>query len=108
MQSNESQGQRHPQGDLAKIAAQIDEVTVGRPEKKAKFCTHIQKVIHEAENYGQYLRGEWQKAKDAGWTQYDENKREPEWFLWSCPSWWSCHGFYFSDDEWLQVYFYIK
>jgi Schlafen, AlbA_2 len=128
MQSNESQGQRRRQGDLAEIAAQIDEVTVGHPEKKAKFCKRIQKVIQEAENYGRYLRDEWQKAKalgpaerpttlaeyekakETGLTYYDEKKDKEEWF------WWTAHSndfmmgrpVYFSGDECLHVQFYIR
>ncbi|MHC4488581.1 MAG: hypothetical protein ACYSW7_05305 [Planctomycetota bacterium] len=110
MQSNESQGQRHPQGYVAEIASQIAEVIVGHPEKKAKFCTHIQKVIHEAENYAQYLRGEWQKAKETGLTYYDEKKDKQEW------SWWTAysndfmrgHPVYFTGDECLTVQFYIR
>ncbi len=109
MQSNEWQGERRPQGDLAEIAAQIDEVTVGHPEKKAKFCKHIQKVIEEAEKYGQYLRSQWQKAKKSGLIYYDEKKDKEDW------SWWTAYSndfmmgrpVYFSGDECLDVQFYI-
>jgi hypothetical protein len=71
---------------LDEVSKQINEFIVGCPANKNKFCKHIKKVIRKAEEYGQYLRAEWQKAKKAGLTQYDENKDKEKWFWWTALS----------------------
>lgn len=95
---------------LDEVANQINELIVGHPANKAKFHEHIEKIIREAEKYGQYLRSVWQKAKKAGLTHYDENKDKKKWFWWTAYSndwsWGEC--VYFDNDEWLNVQFYIE
>lgn len=71
---------------------------------------HTEKVIQKAEEYGQYLRTEWQKAKEAGLTQHDNNKGGEEWF------WWTAHMndfmsgecVYFAYEECLDAQFYMN
>lgn len=95
---------------LDEVAKEINELIVGYPANKNIFCKHIGKVIQKAEEYGQYLRAEWQRAKEAGLTQYDENKEEGKWFWWT--AWaqdnWKGKLVYFSGDEFLGVQFYIE
>jgi hypothetical protein len=95
---------------LVDIWNQINAIIIGHPAKKDKFHKHIQKVIREAENYGKYLHSQWQKAKKAGLVSYDENKKnEKEWTWWTVFSKdFNGHCVYFNDDEFLDVYFYIK
>ncbi len=97
-------------GYLVKVSKQINKLITGNEKNKNKFCDHIDKVIKEAEKYGQYLRAEWQRAKEAGLTQIDENKDEEKWF------WWTAHindtmgtggRVYFADDEFF-VHFYME
>jgi hypothetical protein len=61
---------------LDNIAKQVNDLIVGQPENKKKFCKHIEKVIREAERYRQYLLKQQRKAKKAGWLFYDESKAE--------------------------------
>lgn len=109
-QSNESQKQVHPQEYLARISDQIDELIIGHPERKRKFCKHVKIVIQEAEKYGRYLREQCEKAKKAGLTRNDENKRKPEWFWWTAyvNDFIGGYSVYFTDEECLNVQFYIK
>ncbi|MCK5565277.1 MAG: hypothetical protein KAJ07_08520 [Planctomycetes bacterium] len=95
---------------LAEIADEIGEALINNPQLKSSMIEHTEKVIQKAEEYGQYLRSEWQKAKDAGLTQYDENKDGEGWF------WWTSYmkgfmwgkGVYFASDEGLDVHFYMN
>ena len=59
---------------LAAIADEIGEALINNPQLNSSMIKHIEKVIQKAEEYGQYLRAEWQNAKEAGLTQHDENK----------------------------------
>jgi len=95
---------------LAEIADKIGEALINNPQLKTSMIKHAEKVIQKAEEYGQYLRTEWQKAKEAGLTQHDENKDEEEWSWWTAYSkdWSSGECVYFADDESLCVQFYIK
>jgi len=110
MQLNESQKQLHPKKYLAEVSEQINEFIVGHLVKKNKFCKHIGKVIREAEKYGQYLQDEWQKAKEAGLTRYDEKKDKQKWFWWNAftNNWDIGECVYFVGDEGLDVTFYIE
>jgi hypothetical protein len=95
---------------LDDVAEKVNELIVGYPANKNIFCEHIEKVIRKAEEYGQYLRAEWEKAKKAGLTQYDENKDEGKWTWWTAYAndwmWGEC--VYFSDAECLRVQFYME
>ena len=109
IQLNESQKSLPPSDYLHKISKQINGFIVGCPANKNKFCKHIKKVIQKVEEYGKYLRTEWQRAKELGLTQWDENKDKEKWF------WWTAYtndrmegeGVYFADDE-CGVQFYIE
>ncbi|MBC8218608.1 MAG: hypothetical protein H8E73_09095 [Planctomycetes bacterium] len=94
---------------LADVSNRINELIVGHlPATKDTFCKHIAKVLREAEGYRQYLRDEWQKAREAGLTQHDDKKDKKEWF------WWTAYlndllGVYYSaHDESLGAHFYIE
>ena len=95
---------------LAEIANETDKAIANNPQLKSSMIKHIEKVIQKAEEYGQYLRTEWQKAKEAGLTQHDENKDKEKWFWWT--AWgqdnWQGKLVYFADDEFLDVQFYIE
>lgn len=108
MQLNESQG--FPNEYLDKVSKQINEFIVDYSANKNKFCKHIEKVIREAEEYGKYLWTEWQKAKEAKSTQYDEDKDKGKWFWWTAYTndWMTNDSVYFADDECLDVQFYIE
>ena len=54
------------------------DIVAGRSAPKKIFLKHILKVIGKAEEYEKYLRGEWQKAKEAGLTQRDDKKDKKE------------------------------
>ncbi len=110
MQLNESQKQLHPKNYLAEVSEQINGFIVGHPAKKNKFCEHIEKVIRKAEEYGKYLRTEWQKAKEAKLTQYDEDKDKEKWFWWTAftNDLMTGDSVYFANDECLDVQFYIE
>jgi len=96
---------------LDEVANKISELIVGYPVNKTIFCQHIGKIIQkEAEKYEQYLRAEWQRAKEAGLTQFDENKDEDKWFWWTAYSQdrWKDKTVYFTIDECFDVQFYIE
>jgi hypothetical protein len=92
---------------LVKVSDQISKLISGNEKNKNIFCEHISKVIKEAEKHGQYLRAEWQKAREAGLTQYDENKGKGKW------SWWTAYSndafapggcVYFAESIGIQFY----
>lgn len=95
---------------LAEIANEIGVALTNNPQLKLLMIKHIEKVIQKAEEYGQYIRTEWQKAKEAGLTQHDASKDEEDWSWWTAYSkdWTWGSGVYFTDDESLDVQFYIK
>lgn len=109
-QLNESQKSLPPGDYLDEVSKQINEFIVGCPANKNKFCEHIEKVIKRAEEYREYLRTEWQKAKEAKLTQYDEGKDEKKWLWWNAFSddWEMGECVYFANDECLDVQFYIE
>jgi hypothetical protein len=95
---------------LDDVSKQITEFVADCPANKNKFCKHIKNVIQKAEKYGQYLRAEWQKAKQAGLTQYDKNKDKEKWFFWTALSngWSYGECVYFAYEELFGVQFYIE
>ncbi len=95
---------------LGEIANEIGEAFINNPQLKSAMIKHTEKVIQKAEEYGQYLRTEWQKAKEAGLMQHDENKDKEKWSWWTALSkdWQWGEGVYFADNESLGVQFYIK
>jgi len=110
MQSNRSQRQPHPEAYLDDVSYQINGFVVGYPANKDKFCKHIGKVMRQAEKHGQYLRDEWQKAKEAGLTQYKDKEGKQGWFWWVARTndWMGGESVYFDDDEHMRVQFYIE
>jgi len=111
IQPNESQKYLSPSDYLENVSGQINKFIVGNPANKNQFCTHIRKVIQKAEEYGQYLRAEWQKAKQAGLTEVDKNKDKEKWF------WWSAYiddylqwsgNVYFPGNDCMKARFYIE
>jgi hypothetical protein len=99
---------------LDEVSNQINELIVGQPKNKNKSRKHIGKVILEAEKYRQYLLEQSQKAKEAGWVLYDENKDTNEW-TWSLNAYNDiCKHTYFTEDERFckkempPIQFYIK
>lgn len=110
MQLNGSQRQLNVSDYLAEVSDEINGFVVGYPANKDKFCKHIGKVVREAEKYGQYLRDEWQKAKEAGLTQYKDKKDKQEWSWWVARTndWMNGESVYFADDEKWYVQFYIE
>ena len=95
---------------LGEIANEIGEVLINNPQLKSSMISHTEKVIQEAEKYRQYLRTEWQKAKEAGLTQQDENIDEEKWFWWTAylNDWGMGKSVYFAGNESKDVQFYIK
>ncbi len=95
---------------LAEIAGEIGEALINNPQLKSSMIEHAEKVIQKAEEYGQYLRTEWQKAKEAGLTQHDENKDNGKWSWWTAYSkdWSRGKGVYFDSNESMDVQFYIE
>lgn len=109
MSVNKSQDYYHPSHYLADVSDKINNLVVGNESNQKQFCRHISKVIRKAEKYGQYLRTEWKKAKEAGLTQYDEKKDGGKWWVDHINDKVGKEGcIYFADKEFLDVHFYMK
>jgi len=95
---------------LAEIANEIGKALINNPQLESSMVKHIKKVIQEAEEYGQYLRDEWKRAKETGLTQYDESKDENKWYWWTAYAKDGMSGqcVYFANDVCLNVQFYME
>lgn len=71
---------------LSHVAEEIDKLVVGKDEVRGRFTEHAQKVLSEADKYGEYLQAEYNKAKKKGYTKHDERPEGKGWY------WYSAYG----------------
>jgi len=97
-------------GFLGEVADEIGAALINNPQLEFSMISRTEKVIQKAEDYGQYVRTEWQMAKEAGRTLYDEDKDKEKWFWWTAYSndFMLGRSVYFANDESMRVQFYIQ
>lgn len=65
------------------VAQEVDELVVGNDKVRKRFEEHVQKVLSEAEKYGEYLRGEYNEAKQKGYTTNNNKPDGEDWYWYS-------------------------
>jgi len=71
---------------IAHVAQEVDNLVIGNDQVRERFTEHVQKVLSEADKYGEYLRAEYNKAKKKGYTKHDEKPEEENWYWYSAYS----------------------
>ncbi len=64
---------------ITHVAQEVDNLIIGNDEVEKRFTTHVQKVLTEVEKYGEYIRVEYNKAKEKGYTKHDEKPEGEDW-----------------------------